>query len=156
MRVFEPRRLTRVFEFLYARRTWHRPWLWDIAATLGVVNAFVSPALVRGRVPTGTEGVLSLLAFAATIAAVISIGALIDRRVGERLPELHGAESGFVLVKLPATVVFVYVSVLLVADLLVWHSFSDLLVTGLVLVAANAAALAGCTWQVARRVAPSA
>ena len=136
---------------VYARSVWRRPWLWDFGATLGVINGFFVPVFIRDQVPSDIEGVAVIGALIMTYCAVVGVFTLADRRFGEQLPSLSEAGSAFVLVQIPATVVFLYVGVVLVADLTVWHDGTDRLITTLVLVAANAAVLSGGSLLVARR-----
>lgn len=136
---------------IYARSAWHRPWLWDFGATLGVMNAFFIPMLIRDQVPEDIEGGAVLATLLLTYVAFIGLFALADRRVGEQLPSLSETRSSFVLIQIPATVVFLYIGVVIVADLTLWHDRTDVLVTLLVLIGANAAVLSGGSLLVAHK-----
>jgi hypothetical protein len=133
----------RGYRRLYARRSWRRPWLWDIGATLGVANGLFVAALA------GPAAVA-----AGVTAPLVTVGlfVLADRSVAGRLPSLSGVDSAFVLVRIPAAVVFLYGGVVLLAGPAAWRAGSGPLVAALVLVAANAAVLSGVSLLVARTV----
>ncbi len=134
-----------------ARSAWHRPWLWDFGATLGVVNAFFVPMVIRDQLPADIEGAAVLALLLLTYVAFIGVFTVADRRVGEQLPSLAETGSAFVLIQIPAAVVFIYLGVLLIADVTVWHDPNDLLVTSLVFIGANAAVISGGSLLVAHK-----
>lgn len=137
---------------LFARSEWHHPWLWDFGATLAVLDALFAPALVRGQGPADLEGLIVAGTVVVTYCLVIGAFTAMDRRFAQALPAFADRDDGgrLQLVQIPALVVFLYLGVLIVADLTVWHE-PTVLPTTLVFVAANAAAIAGCSLFLATR-----